>query len=102
IAAGILYATHGKPHAPHPPGPVAIGPSSAPGLTPSAPPGTAAPKHSTDAGAPPGHGTLPLGRGVAATAPVAVSASGPAPSQSPPPAPPSPGQGAGTLVSSTT
>lgn len=25
IAAGILYATHGKPHAPHPPGPVAIG-----------------------------------------------------------------------------
>jgi RNA polymerase sigma factor (sigma-70 family) len=109
IAAGILYATHGKPHAPHPPGPVAIGPSSAPGLTPSAPPGTAAPRHSAGAGAAPGHGTLPLGRGVAATAPVAVSASGPGPGQSPPPvsqspAPPAPsstGQGAGTLISST-
>jgi RNA polymerase sigma factor (sigma-70 family) len=108
IAAGILYATHGKPHTPHPPGPVAIGPSSAPGLTPSSPPGTAGPRNS--AGAPPGHRTLPLGRGVAASAPAAVSASGPAPGQSPPPvsqspappAPSSPGQGAGTLVSSTT
>ena len=110
IAAGILYATHGKPHAPHPPGPVAIGPSSAPGLTPSAPAGTPGPRHSAGAGAPPGHRTLPLGRGVAASAPVAVSASGPAPGQSPPPvsqspappAPSSPGPGAGTLVSSTT
>jgi RNA polymerase sigma factor (sigma-70 family) len=112
IAAGILYATHGGPHAPHPPGPVAIGPSTAPGLMPSAPPGTAAPRHS--AGAPPGHGTLPLGRGVAASSPAVVSVSGPGPGQSPPPvsqspppvsqspAPPSPGPGAGILVSSST
>ena len=113
IAAGILYATHGhRPNAPHSPGPLAVGPSTAPGLTPPAPPGTPAPRHSGGGGAPAGPGTHPLGRGVAATAPVAVSASVPAaavpsasvPSASPSPAPSTsaaPGPGVGSLVPST-
>jgi len=113
IAAGILYATHGhKPNAPHSPGPVAIGPSTAPGSTPPAPPGTPAPRPSAGGGAPAGPGTHPLGRGVAATAPVAVSASVPAssgPSAPVPPAGPSPapstpaapGPGVGSLIPST-
>ena len=117
ITAGILYTTYGhKPDAPHSPGPLAIGPSAAPGSAPPAPPGTPAPRHSIGGGAPAGPGTRPLARGVAATAPVAVSApvpSAPAPSApvpsasvppvrpSPPPSTPAaPGPGVGSLVPS--
>jgi RNA polymerase sigma factor (sigma-70 family) len=103
IAAGALYATHGRPHAPHPPGPVAIGPSTAPGVTPSAPSGATAPKPSAGASGPARAGARPLHPGVAATASVAISASLPPVGRSLlPSTPSSPGPVVGTLVSSAT
>ena len=74
--AGVLYGPHVlQPHRPNPPGPAAAGPSAAPGVTPSGPPGAAGPSSSAGPGArgnPAGSGTVPLGPKPGASAPAAV------------------------------
>jgi RNA polymerase sigma factor (sigma-70 family) len=102
ISAGILYAPHGlRPHAPHSPGPVAVGPSAAPGVTPSGQSGAVGPTAPAGASAPAPLGTIPLVSGAAATASaVPISPSSPPAGSSL--TSPSPGPGVGALVASTT